>query len=580
MLLRQIRLRRRACVAASLALPLIASAAEVPTFNAQVSRILNAHCLVCHGRGAATGVVPLVSYDEGRAQSVAIRSQVITRAMPPWPADPTQSEPMRNDARLSQSEIVTLLGWLDGGMPRGDPRDLPPTPAPTSGWQDPSGRPPDAVVSLPTFSVKASGEIPYIQTRVKVPFQNDRWISGLQVLPGNSLLVHHMGVTEVQLAKGVTPQNLGDLEQVAKQLGLPSGALAAADPAVRDPDDPAAYDMLATYTPGAGYESYGVGNAKRLKGGSNLYINFNIHYTTTGKPETDITRMGLWFQNEAPQHELLRTPSAGKTEIANGTQLLTDTPGTKAEGTDVAIPPIPPNADNYELIGITAYTHPVTLYTFQPHAHMRGKDFRYLVVYPDGRELKVLTVPRFDFHWQLTYELATPLHLPAGSKLVVIAHYDNSDHNAHLLETAAADPARKCGPEKQAYFRDQNQSWDEMFSPIVQYSNDKSASAKDGARAEIGAAVGCLAPIAGDGWLLKDARPLGGSASQSTSQTELSRQRNTSLGTKHYALIGARFFAPERYAGRKVAAKGALTREAGTDRLNLTSLQLLPGSCR
>ncbi len=499
--------------------------------------------------------------------------------MPPWPADPAQSEPFRNDARLSQSEIVSLVSWLDGGMPRGDPHDAAPAPQLSSAWQDPSGRPPDAVVSLPTFSVKANGEVPYIQTRVKVPFQSDRWISALQVLPGNSLLVHHMGITEVQLASGVTPDNLNDLEQVAKRLGLPSGALAAADPAVRDPEDRSAYDMLATYTPGAGYESYGIGNAKRLKGGDNLYINFNIHYTTTGKPESDISRLGLWFQTEAPQHELFRTPSAGKTVIANGTQLLTDTPGTKAEGTDVAIPPVPPNADNYELIGITAYPQPVTLYTFQPHAHMRGKDFRYLVIYPDGRELKVLTVPRFDFHWQLTYELATPLHLPAGSKLVVIAHYDNSDRNTHLLETAAADPARKCGPEKQAYFRDQNQSWDEMFSPIVQYSNHGSASGKAGARAEILAAVGCLVPTPGDGWQLKNARSIGASASQSTSQAELSRQRNTSLGSKHYALIGARFFNPQRDAGRKVAVKGALVLDAGEARVNLTSLQALPGSC-
>lgn len=577
---RQLRLRRQALAVATLAMPLIGSAAEIPTFNAQVSRILNVHCAGCHGRDAVSTAVRLLSYEQVHAQAVAIRSQLVTRAMPPWPADPTQSEPMRNDARLSQTEIATLVAWLDGGMPRGDPRDLPPAPAPTSGWQNPSGRPPDAVVSLPTFAVQANGEIPYIQARVKVPYLTDRWISGLQVLPGNALLVHHMGVTEVRLANGVTPQNLGDLEQVAKRLGLPSGALAAADPAVRDPDDAAAYDMLATYTPGAGYESYGAGNAKRLKGGSNLYLNFNIHYTTTGKPETDVTRLGLWLQTAAPQHALFRTPSAGKTVIANGRQLLTDTPGTKAEGTDVAIPPIPSNADNYELIGITAYTHPVTLYTFQPHAHMRGKDFRYLVVYPDGRELKVLTVPRFDFHWQLTYELATPLHLPAGSKLVVIAHYDNSDRNAHLLESAAADPARKCGPEKQAYFRDQNQSWDEMFSPIVQYSNDKSASGRVGARAEIVAAVGCLVPTPGDGWRLKDARQIGASASQTTSQAELSRQAKSSLGTQHYTLIGARFFAPERYAERKVAAKGAFTSDAGPNRLNLTSLVELPGGCR
>ena len=83
----------------------------------------------------------------------------------------------------------------------------------------------------------------------------------------------------------------------------------------------------------------------------------------------------------------------------------------------MAIPPIPPNANNYEVVGVTAYTDPVTIYQLQPHAHLRGKDFKYSVVYPDGREVSVLSVPKYDFHWQLAYDLDKPLELPAGSKL-------------------------------------------------------------------------------------------------------------------------------------------------------------------
>ena len=85
----------------------------------------------------------------------------------------------------------------------------------------------------------------------------------------------------------------------------------------------------------------------------------------------------------------------------------------------------------------------MTIYQFHPHAHLRGKDFKYAVVYPDGREETVLSVPKYDFNWQLAYELETPLKLPAGSKLVVTAHYDNSRNNKY-------NPA----PEKEVYFRD------------------------------------------------------------------------------------------------------------------------------
>ena len=98
----------------------------------------------------------------------------------------------------------------------------------------------------------------------------------------------------------------------------------------------------------------------------------------------------------------------------------------------MVIPPIPPNAENYEVIGITAYTEPVTIYQFQPHAHLRGKDFSTPSSIPTGVKKRCSRVPKYDFHWQLAYELDTPLKLPAGSKLVVTAHYDNSLKNKHL----------------------------------------------------------------------------------------------------------------------------------------------------
>ncbi len=115
-------------------------------------------------------------------------------------------------------------------------------------------------------------------------------------------------------------------------------------------------------------------------------------------------------------------PASGETIIANGQELLTDAPGKKGRGTRMAIPPIPPHAENYPVIGITAYTEPVMIYQFQPHAHLRGKDFLHGCIYPDGREETVLRVPKYYFNWQLAYELDTPLKLPAGSKLVVTAH--------------------------------------------------------------------------------------------------------------------------------------------------------------
>ena len=383
---------------------------EAPSFTRNVAPLLFDKCVSCHRSGQIAAALPLDTYEAAKRGADSIKKQVVKRAMPPWSADPAHSLKFRNDARLSRQEIDTFVGWIDAGAPRGPDADLPPVPASSpAGWLHPQGIAPDAVVTLPEFSVQAAGEIPYVQILVKAPAGPDRWISAMQVRPGNPALVHHVGIAEVVLADGVKPEDLQALDAFARKLGMPGSASIMTRPAVVDPENSATYDMLGVYTPGSTFETYGMGNAKLLKGGSNMYINFNMHYTTTGKPEKDRSQLAFWFQSQPPKHVLYRVPASGKTILSNGRQLLTDDPGTKAEGTDVAIPPIQPYAQNYELIGVTAYTKPVTLFQFQPHAHLRAKDFTYVVVYPDGREVTVLSVPKYDFHWQLAYELQTPL---------------------------------------------------------------------------------------------------------------------------------------------------------------------------
>ena len=565
---------RRFAVLLAVAAPtasLAAAASTAPTFTREVAPILFGHCARCHREGEIGAAIPLMSYTAVQARAAAIKTSVVARSMPPWPADPQHSMKFRNDARLSQQDVDTLVAWVDAGAQKGDDAAMPPLPPPPK-WLHPGGVPPDAVLTLPEVTVTATGEIPYLQQRVKVPLTEDKWISAMQVVPGNNALVHHMGITEVVL-EGLSPSDLDSLTKVARQMGLADDALTHPRPAVLDALNPESYDMLGVYTPGSTFEMYDEDSGKLLKSGKDLYVNFNIHYTTTGKPEKNRSELALWFSPQRPSHQLIRAPVAVSTIIANGRELLTDDPGTKAEGTDVAIPPIPPYAKNYELVGVAAFTQPVTLYQLQPHAHMRAKDFTYAVVLPDGRQQVVLTVPKYDFHWQLAYELAAPLHLPAGSKLIVTAHYDNSAGNKHLRERGV-DP-QNCGPDKQAYFRRQNQSWHEMFSPLVQYSIDAAATAQ---QLKVVETVGCLKQGVHAEWSLASAGAPAPSPTQSTSATEL-RGATASLGNGRYELLGAAVFHPQSQAGGRVAVKGVLVRDAEGERLNVTSLQPVAGAC-
>ena len=588
-----------ACVGTILAVAFLGRALgaqhPTPTFSKEVAPILFKSCANCHRPEEIASAESFLSYDTAKPWAESIKEQVLKREMPPWPADPSGSLKLRNDPRLSQQEIDTLVAWVNAGAPRGNDSDLPPAPA-VQDWQHPEGRAPDFVITLPEFQVPATGEIPYLRYLVKVPFPEDRWVVGLQVRPGNRAIVHHMAITELALADGVTPADLDTLAMVARQFGLSSRSIAT-QPAVAVPAYPTVYDMLGVYTPGTTFEVYKDGGAKLLKGGANLYLSFNIHYQTTGKPETDRSKLAFWFQPKRPEHQLFRVPAAGESIIADGKQLLTDAPGKKAEGTRVVIPPIPPYADNYEVIGITAYTKPVTIYQFQPHAHLRGKDFQYAIVYPDGREETVLTVPKYSFHWQLAYDLDTPLKLPAGSKLVVTAHYDNSLKNEHLLHHGAHNVGaaeQNFGPEREVYFRDQNQSWDEMFSPFIQFSVDSQSPAtvpqphapqnrSDLPRTEsalhIVEVVGCLEQSSSKAWLLTKAGDPSVSETQSTSDLELRAAAAKPLGNQEDKLIGVGVFNPTARKGQKVAVKGVLIDDANYRRINITSLQALDAAC-
>jgi hypothetical protein len=181
-------------------------------------------------------------------------------------------------------------------------------------------------------------------------------------------------------------------------------------------------------------------------------------------------------------------------------------------------------------------------------------------------------VPKYDFNWQLAYELETPLKLPAGSKLVVTAHYDNSRNNK-------SDPE----PEKEVHFRGENQSWDEMFTPFIQYTIDGQNLAKPVTAPQpapkTAEVVGCMEPGAAGTWMLTNASDPVMSNTQATTSEALKATESRPLGKRRYELLGARFFNPGTQKGQKAAVKGAPIKDARENRLNVTSLQFIAGSC-
>jgi hypothetical protein len=350
--------------------------------------------VACHSKGQ---IAPfgLTTYRQASGWAGAIAEAVEERRMPPWHADPAYGT-FANDAHLSDREIRVLADWARGGCAEGEPVDPPASTGPSGGWSIPG---PDLVVAMPRpFRVPAGGIVDYQEFEVDPGFREDRWIVAAEIRPGNRAVVHHCNVF-------LKPPGASEPESTPGALG--SICLAAAAPGTPP----------LTLPPGM---------AKRVPAGWRLV--FVVHYQPIGTEQTDRTRLGLTF---AP-------PSAVRREVA--TRLLYD-PDLR----------IPPRSPDHRVEHDWRAPADLLLLALFPHMHLRGKSFRYEAAYPDGTTETLLSVPRFDFHWQHRYVLATPKPIPAGTTLRCIAHYDNS----------AGNPAN---PDPDATVRTGKQSTDEMFN--------------------------------------------------------------------------------------------------------------------
>jgi hypothetical protein len=387
----------------------VVASAATPTFQKDVLPILQNHCQGCH-RPGEVAPMSLLTYTDARPWAKAMKAAVVTEKMPPWFADPNFGH-FANDRRLSPAEIATLSSWADGGAPEGDKKDAPPAKTFQDGWNIK----PDMIIEMPTdFQVKATGTINYQNILVKANFPEDTWVVAAEMRPGNAKVVHHMRAI-------VRPPSSKWLEKA-----IPGQAYEEGSEAMGGAKD--GTDLLGKYNPGLGAQAFDVeGAAKFVPKGSDIV--FNIHYTSVGTPQTDRSKVGLVFAKTPPKKRFWMSP------------------GNPAAFNMV----IPAGDSNAEVVSeVTVGVDDAKLVYIQPHMHLRGKDYEVRVTYPSG-EKETVFKGKWNFDWQVGYQLAKPMLLPKGTRILTVAHYDNSANNKYNPD-----------PTKDILWGDQN--WDEMQS--------------------------------------------------------------------------------------------------------------------
>jgi hypothetical protein len=366
------------------------AAAPQVTFTKDVAPILQKSCQNCH-RPGSIAPMSLLTYEDARPWGRSIKRKVVGREMPPWHIDRNVGiQKFKDDISLSEQEIATIAQWVDGGMVRGNPSDMPPPLkfADLNTWQ--IGQP-DLVVEMEQeHIIPAEGPDKWLEFFAPTGLTETRYYRAVQALPGIGAHrgVHHINTSIIQ---DLDPSEILPGSELMFENGSNGNEA-----------------FLNEYAMGKNGDILPDGTGRILK--PNSMVKFENHYHSVGEELRDKSRVGVIFypRGYVPKYA----------QISKGI-------GQTSSPLD-----IPAGADNVRFDGYYRFDRPVRLTGVQAHMHNRGKRMCIEAILPTN-QIETLSCFNFDFAWHKVYnyaEDAAPL-LPAGTIYHVIGWHDNSAAN-------------------------------------------------------------------------------------------------------------------------------------------------------
>jgi len=345
---------------------------------------------MCH---TPEGIAPFSLETYEQAFEVGERMMEVThdRIMPPFLADASgDCQTFANDRTLTDDEIAMIARWVETGMQEGDPM----TPMPEA---PPLLRLPrtDLTLQMPdTYNVDTSENDDYRCFVVEMDTTENTFVTGYEVMPGNTQRVHHVIVyNPVDEAAAQEARDLDTAEG-----GTGTGYTCFGGPRVSAPP-------MVLWAPGAGATTFPRGTGVQLEAGRAQVV--QVHYNNLvldGVPETDRTSIELMTSSTASQAYLVPFTHGG-----------------------IELPPRMESVTQSTTQSLSMLPVPLRAWGMFPHMHTLGRQLR--VELEGATNECLIDVPRWDFNWQLAYWFDNPVRVSPSDSISISCTYNTMERD-------------------------------------------------------------------------------------------------------------------------------------------------------
>ncbi|MFY7848951.1 MAG: c-type cytochrome [Bacteroidia bacterium] len=408
-------------------------------YHTHIKPILLKNCVPCHQPGGAAPF-SLDNFERVRNKAKTIVKVTESGYMPPWPADPAWSH-FLGEKVLSREEKEILRRWFESGAQEGIPG-----PDNSNATTAIIRKAPDLVVPLEAISLKGDRQDRFFLIKAPGIMEQDTWVRAVEFAPGIPALVHHFNGHILNYDGRRKDHRSG-----SKAREVQMGAYGEHFPLLKLENDDGSYPervhSAVNYLPGmqGQFLPEGIGTFRLSKAFS--VVGNDLHYGPAEKDTTDRSSIRIWFGSKPPERPVY--------------ELMLGTNGVVKPQPPLVIP-AGKKTVHYCRFKVN---QDISLVSVNPHMHLLGSSIRAWAEKPNGDTVKIIRIPQWNFRWQFVYTFPTFVRIPAGSEIVVEAHFDNTETNPDNPFKPPVDVA-----ERLEYGGASMRATDEMLQFIIQWT--------------------------------------------------------------------------------------------------------------